>query len=84
MAAGHKTPAKKRRLFMKQRVKGFAKWFLIGILAVAVIAPSSVAVAQVISPAGQVFTGLRFFIDGVEMDVVWNEAENSVHLTIVV
>ena len=70
----------KRRLFMKQW-KGFAKWFLVCILAVAVIAPSSVVVAQMISPAGQVFTGLRFFIDGVEMDVEWNEAENSVFLT---
>ena len=66
---------------MKQWMKDHAKWFLISILVVAVIAPSSVAVASMISPAGQVFTGLRFFIDGVEMDVEWNEAENSVFLT---
>ena len=66
---------------MKQYMKNVTKWILISILALAVIVPSSVAVAQVLSPAGQVFTGLRFFIDGVEMNVEWNEAENSVHLT---
>ena len=66
---------------MKQRFQDKFKGILLGLLMAALLLPSTAVVANMLSPAGQVFTGLRFFIDGVEMDVRWDEAAGAVHLT---
>ena len=66
---------------MKQHFQGTFKGFLLGFLVAALLIPSTAVVANMMSPAGQVFTGLGFFINGVEMNVRWDEEANTVHLT---
>ena len=66
---------------MEQNTLGKAKMFALGFLAAALLLPGAVVVAGALSPAGEVFTGLNFFINGVQMDVRWDEASNAVHLT---
>ena len=74
---------------MKNRIKRMAekvtgnksRWFIAGFLAAMIIMPSMLVAANQLSLAGEVFTGLRFFINDVEMNVRWDEETGSVHLS---
>ena len=66
---------------MKQRFQGNLKRFVVLLLAIALLIPGMAVTANVLSPAGQVFTGLGFIMDWEQMSVRWDEATNTVYLT---
>ena len=66
---------------MKKFFQGTFKGFILGLLTAALLIPGTAVVANVLSPAGQVFTGLGFVMNGVRYDVRWDEPANTVHLT---
>lgn len=57
-----------------------AKWFVLGFLAAVMLMPGAVLIANELSMAGQVFTDLRIVMDGVEMEVTWDEESGTVYL----
>ena len=65
---------------MKQRFEDKIKRFIILLAAIALLIPGMAVVANMLSPAGQVFTGLGFIMDGEQMDVRWDEATNTVYI----
>ena len=63
---------------MKQRMQGIVIGILVTVLLLGTV---TVYAAAQLSLAGQVFSDLRFFVDGTEFDVYWDESTGSVHLS---